>query len=175
MTFNFKTAHLCAFVFLSLSCSTNKESYYLTDGLVIEDVQIVTPENEELNTFFGTVLIDHDTIVYAGADDIKYDGNYDVIDGRGKYLIPGLIDSHVHLSSVAGMNYLHLRQYPEIANSYFDQLGKSYLYFGYTTLIDPNNYRPSTLNSIQENLSPDIYTCGEQIKVMNDFMMAEEP
>ena len=73
------------------------------------------------------------------------------------------------------MNYKHVRALPELANSYYEQLPNSYLYFGYTTLIDPNNYNPRIIKQIKDKeIKPDIYTCGEQVKVMNDFMMAED-
>jgi uncharacterized protein (UPF0333 family) len=43
-----------------------------------------------------TVIIDKGVIIAVGSD-LKADKNIKTIDGTGKYLIPGLIDSHVHL------------------------------------------------------------------------------
>ena len=57
-----------------------------------------------------------------------------VVSGKGQFLIPGLIDSHVHLASVPGMTFPQ----PEgkMIKEYFKQLPRSYLYYGYTTLVD---------------------------------------
>lgn len=46
-----------------------------------------------------TVLIDHDTIVSVRpAAAVTLPNGTRVVDGRGKFLIPGLIDTHVHLA-----------------------------------------------------------------------------
>lgn len=162
-------------VVLFYSCSENKKIIEVEEGVWIKNVTIISPESTKIIPYLGNVVLDHDTIAYVGKDNIVLSGSYEKIDATGKYIIPGLIDSHVHLSSIAGMNYRHARAFPELTKSYFEQLPKSYLYFGYTTLIDPNNYSPKTIQKLKNNkISPEIYTCGEQVKVMNDFMMAEE-
>jgi len=46
-----------------------------------------------------TVVIDHDTIASVGpAASVRLPNGTRVVDGRGKFLIPGLIDTHVHLA-----------------------------------------------------------------------------
>lgn len=45
------------------------------------------------------VLVEGDTIVYAGPGDRDWEG-YEGTDLSGQYLIPGLIDTHIHLSGV---------------------------------------------------------------------------
>lgn len=45
------------------------------------------------------VLVEDKTILYAGPDHGDH-GDYEVVDVQGKYLIPGLIDTHIHLSGV---------------------------------------------------------------------------
>jgi hypothetical protein len=46
---------------------------------------------------------------------------------------------------------------------------------GFTTLIDVNNYAPSRIKKINQSpLHPDIYTCGNQVQVMDDIMMEME-
>ena len=162
-------------VLFLVSCSEDKLNINVEKGVWISNVTIISPESEAIKPLVGTVVIDKDQIVYVGQKDILVTGNHKKIDASGKYLIPGLIDSHVHISSIAGMNYRHVRDLPELSNSYFEQLPNSYLYFGYTTLIDPNNYNPKIIRQItNREIRPDIYTCGEQVKVMNDFMMAED-
>ncbi|OAA64201.1 Metal-dependent hydrolase, composite domain protein [Niveomyces insectorum RCEF 264] len=55
-----------------------------------------------------TVVIDGETIraVFSGAVDTSHLPNITVattVDGSGQFLIPGLIDSHVHITNVAGL------------------------------------------------------------------------
>ena len=51
------------------------------------------------------------------------------------------------------MTWQNQRDHPELAKSYFNQLPKSYLYYGYTTLIDVNNYAPDIVENIKNTLS----------------------
>ena len=123
----------------------------------------------------GYVLVKGEKIVYVGIEKPKDLGIHKKIDGKGKYLIPGLIDSHVHLANTAGLNGPLKKKYPEVVELYYNQLPKSYLYFGFTTLIDVNNYWPERMNKIlSAEIRPDIYTCGEQVTVMDDFNMEME-
>ncbi|MGD9589512.1 MAG: amidohydrolase family protein [Pyrinomonadaceae bacterium] len=142
--------------------------------LLIENVEIISPAKNVVRRFTGYVLLRDNLIAYVGDHPPKVNPNTIRIDGRGKFLIPGLIDSHVHLANVAGLNWPLKKKYPDLAAAYYEQVPRSYLYFGYTTLIDPNNYSPKVLNAMtKQAVHPDIITCGEQLEVLNGFMMAE--
>lgn len=84
----------------------------------------------------------------------------EIIDGTGLYLSPGLIDSHVHTNDLPGMVPPIGRARPEIARALREQLPRSYLYFGYTTLIDvisgPEHLRAWNAHEVH----PDLYFCG---------------
>ena len=70
--------------------------------LIIHDVAIVNPDSGGRTTTGQTVVIEHDRIVYAGpahAAAASLPGRR--IDGRGKFLIPGLWDAHVHTLRLA--------------------------------------------------------------------------
>ncbi len=46
----------------------------------------------------GAVLVDGEKISKVGPrDDVEIPGDAEIIDGEGRYLLPGLIDSHVHV------------------------------------------------------------------------------
>ena len=142
---------------------------------LISNITIISANTDNINTQVGYVLIEGEKITSVG--DKKPEGmvNYNELDGTGKYLIPGLIDSHVHLSNTAGLNGPLKKKYPELVQLYYNQLPKSYLYFGFTTLIDLNNYWPEQIDKIlRSEVRPDIYTCGEQVMVMDDFNMEME-
>lgn len=84
----------------------------------------------------------------------------EVIDGRGLYLAPGLIDSHVHTSQVHGMTPEHEQAHPDIARAAREQNPRSYLYFGFTTLIDLISAPAQIEKWNAHPVHPDIYFCG---------------
>ena len=171
-----RTLKLCfVLVALIMSCK-NKTSITLENGLLINNVTILTPDENGYSSFKGNIIIDNDKIVKVTKDEYIINGDFHTLNGKGKFVIPGLIDSHVHLASIAGMGWKHKKKYPDLAKAYYNQLPKSYLYFGYTTLIDVNNYNPNVINGIlRKTVRPDIYTCGDQIVVAHDLMMNETP
>jgi imidazolonepropionase-like amidohydrolase len=161
---------------LSLSGCSITPIFNVNKGLLVENAIIISTNDEgRIKKFTGYVLVENDTIVYSGVEKPRITGTLKTINGIGKYIIPGLIDSHVHLANVAGMKWSQQKANPKLVNSYLTQLPKSFLYYGYTTLIDLNNYAPDVLEKINDQLiKPDIYNCGQQIQVMNDFMMIME-
>ena len=70
----------------------------------ITNVTILSPENPD-HTTTGAVVIENGRILrMEQTNSPKPPAGATVISGKGQYLIPGLIDSHVHLASVPGMN-----------------------------------------------------------------------
>ncbi len=144
-------------------------------NILFENITIISANGESVKSQLGYVLIEGEKITYVGAEKPELSDAYEEWDGTGKFLIPGLIDSHVHLANTAGFNGQLKKKYPELVDAYFEQLPRSYLYHGFTTLIDVNNYAPGRINKINQSpLHPDIYTCGNQVQVMDDFMMEME-
>src|SRR5580704_6966502 len=92
----------------------------------ITDVRIISPEKLD-HLEKGSVLIENGRIVRVerktGA---KKPAGATVVSGEGQFLIPGLIDSHVHLASVPGMNSLEPGGEQEMIKAYFRQLPRSY-------------------------------------------------
>ncbi|UJH66789.1 amidohydrolase family protein [Allomuricauda sp. SCSIO 65647] len=158
------------------SCNSNRVDISVKNGIQINGATIVTYDNSgNLKEFRGNIVIDSGDIVYVGEEKPKVNGECTTINGNNKYVIPGLIDSHVHLANVAGMNFRQQKKYPDLVEGYFEQLPRSFLFHGYTTLVDLNNYAPQRIDKIlKEKIRPDIYTCGEMISVMNDFTMEME-
>jgi len=99
-----------------------------------------------------------------------------VISGKGQYLIPGLMDSHVHLSSVPGMGLFVVGENEATIKSYFKQLPRSYLYYGYTTLVDLIATDLQLLNDFHhEPLHPDLYDCNPALPFANGYPMSFAP
>lgn len=155
-------------------CKNSKvNTIYLEDGIIIKNATIITSNSEgSIKQYLGHVVLDKDLIIYSGKKKPKVTGNYTTVDGEGKYVIPGLIDSHVHLANMTGFNWKHQKKYPQLVKEYYNQLPKSFLYFGYTTLIDVDNYDPQLINKLKAmKIAPDIYSCGAKINVMDHFEM----
>jgi hypothetical protein len=105
---------------------------------LITDVYIISPESLD-RVEKGSVLIENGHIVRVerGIQSAIKPANATVVPGGGRFLIPGLIDSHVHLAFVPGVrpevSFGPLESRPAMVGGYFKQLPRSYLYFGYTT------------------------------------------
>jgi imidazolonepropionase-like amidohydrolase len=150
------------------------------DRTWITDVTIISPEKlDQIEK--GNVLIESGHIVTVerrkGA---KKPAGAKVVSGEGQFLIPGLIDSHVHLASIPGMrpevSFGPAEGKPAMIKEYFKQLPRSYLYFGYTTLIDLAVIDRRALDDFrQASLHPDLYDCGQSLPFANGYPMSFAP
>jgi hypothetical protein len=131
--------------------------------LRIEHVTVVSPERTKPMRDV-TVNIRGDRIISIShrsrSHSTRGSESAEVINGRGLYLVPGLIDSHVHTNQVHGMTLQHEEAHPDIARAAREQNARSYLYFGFTTLIDQisSPQQVERWNAYPEH--PDIYFCG---------------
>ena len=107
--------------------------------LSIDNVVIVSPERA--SPLRGASVHIHDGRIaeIARHPDSVERRSAQVIDGTGLYLVPGLIDSHVHLSEIPGMRVDQEQAHPDIAKAAREQIPRSYLHFGFTTLVDVNS------------------------------------
>jgi imidazolonepropionase-like amidohydrolase len=132
----------------------------LAADLQIEHVTIVSPER-------GTPMRDALVRVHDGrivdirrANGAAAHKGAIVIDGSGLYLAPGLIDSHVHLGNIPGMTPEQEAQHPGIATAARDQIPRSYLLYGFTTLIDLISTPQELARWKSHETVPDTYFCG---------------
>jgi imidazolonepropionase-like amidohydrolase len=146
----------------------------------ITDVTIVSPENLSDPTR-GSVLIENERIARVERKvSAKPPAGATVVSGEGGFLIPGLIDSHVHLASIPGITF-ELTLNPDVAHAailadYYKQLPRSYLYFGYTTLIDLAVVKREVLDDFRRApLHPDLYDCGPSLPLANGYPMSFAP
>jgi imidazolonepropionase-like amidohydrolase len=142
----------------------------------ITDVVIVSPESLD-HVAKGSVLIENGRIARVErSKKAKKPAGATVVSGNGQYLIPGLIDSHVHLASVPGMSFDQSEGKQKMLQEYFQQLPRSYLYFGYTTLVDLAVVSPQVLEDFrQAPLHPDLYDCGGSLPFANGYPMSFAP
>ena len=144
--------------------------------LWITDVFLVSPENLQ-HIDKGSVLVEDGIIrrVVRNSHAKKPTGAV-VLSGKEGYLTPGLIDSHVHLASVPGMQFDQAGTHAELVGEYLNQQPRSYLYFGYTTLIDLAVFDPQVMRDFRNaDLHPDLYDCGQSIPIANGYPMSFAP
>lgn len=143
---------------------------------LITNVYIVSPENLD-HIEKGSVLIKDGRIERVErAQKPARVADAEVIDGKSQYLIPGLIDSHVHAASVPGMGFEPAAGQAEMVREYFKQLPRSYLYYGYTTLVDLIAFDPQALEDFRHApLHPDLYDCGGALAFANGYPMNFAP
>ena len=96
---------------------------------MIRDVTVVAAERPSLLEH-AYVRVDKGRITEVSRRPLK--GGRE-IDGAGRFLIPGLIDSHVHLVvQVPGMTFVQATTLPDLADAARKQEPRSYLFFGFT-------------------------------------------
>ena len=129
-------------------------------GLVVADVTVVSPERAAPLEHAYVRILDG-RIAEVGVQPLRGEQE---IDGTGRYLIPGLIDSHVHLAVPPGfpsaMSAEQAAANPEVVDAALAQDPKSYLFFGFTTLIDLVGSGDRTAQWNARELRPDAYFCG---------------
>jgi imidazolonepropionase-like amidohydrolase len=106
--------------------------------VLINNVQVFNGKDEK--TTLANVLITNNIITKISTSPIPTNrsGNTKIIDGKGKFLIPGLIDNHVHLA-INTMSQMELLN-PDLTSEKLDELtraeGNKMLLRGFTTIRD---------------------------------------
>lgn len=146
------------------------------DRIWITDAIIISPENLD-HVEKGSVLIEDGRIARVErTQEAKKPDGATVVPGNGQYLIPGLMDSHVHVTSIPGMGPDQEKTHEWMVKSYLKQLPRSYLYYGNTTLVDLVATDPQELNDFRhEPLHPDLYDCNPSMPLTNGYPMSFAP
>jgi len=109
---------LCFFLFMATRCNTPNS--YFGDALCIDNISIIDPTVGLIK--HQTVIIKEGKILQVlPADQINLSSKNTLIDGTGKFLMPGLWDAHVHFAYIE-----------EMAPSMFDL----FLAYGITSVRD---------------------------------------
>ena len=102
----------------------------VSQDLRIENVTIVSPEStREIDSVTVTIHDGRIQSISSMASAAPPSGPTAVqrLDGTNLYLIPGLIDSHVHLEGIPGMTDEQEKAHPDIARASRYQFPRSYL------------------------------------------------
>jgi imidazolonepropionase-like amidohydrolase len=141
-----------------LACATSRQ--ISPSGLVVTDVTVISPERAAPLAHAYVRIVDGKIAQVSGR---PLRGEQQ-IDGTGRYLIPGLIDSHVHLAVPPGypaaMIAEQARANPEIVAGSLAQDPRSFLFYGFTTVIDLVGTPERTAQWNAYPLRPDAFFCG---------------
>ncbi|MDY6947214.1 MAG: amidohydrolase family protein [Pseudomonadota bacterium] len=132
----------------------------LAADLVIEQVTVVSPEHTTAQ-LKQNVLIRDGRIVSVGPKPVSAAAGAIRIDGRGKFLTPGLMDSHVHVGDTPGVLYTGSDPLlNSLQDVYTRQQPRSYLYHGVTQVLDLASF-PERAQAFQaQPQHPDLFRCG---------------
>jgi hypothetical protein len=137
------------------------------DELLIRNVRIISGEKPEVS---------HPKDVFVRDGIITHIGrnlplSKTMIDGKNQYLIPGLIDTHVHLQGIPG--YISEgNKHPDFFDEAITQIPRSYLYFGFTTLLDLVSHRSFIENWNSQPVAPKTLFCSP-IFIPNGYPLLE--
>jgi imidazolonepropionase-like amidohydrolase len=135
-------------------------------ALVIEHVTLIDG-NGGPPVANATIVIDGKRIKEVGAGNVEIPRGARRIDGKGKYVIPGLMDMHVHLRGGPSEDALS----PSVTARGLSAL-HSYLYCGVTTIYDIGN-DPDYIFSFREKerageiVAPRIFASGNLVTAPN--------
>jgi imidazolonepropionase-like amidohydrolase len=143
--------------------------------LQITHVTIVSPErsdplrNATVRVHDGRIV----AISKSGDAGARSKGTV-AVNGAGLFLVPGLIDSHVHLGAIPGMRPDQEAQHPDIAAAARNQIPRSFLLYGFTTLIDLISTPQDMRRWKSRDVVPDTFFCGGAA-LMDGYPMNYEP
>jgi imidazolonepropionase-like amidohydrolase len=153
-----KTSHALTIIVFLWACVGYRASAAADDAptTVIGDVTVISSERP-VPLEHAYVRIERGRIAEVSRRPLK--GGVQ-IDGRGKFLIPGLIDTHTHLRQVPGMQPSQRSSHPDLATRAEAQEPRSYLYFGFTTVLSLGDTAGSIERWNALAVRPDAYFCG---------------
>ena len=142
-------------------------------GLLIENVTLISPERT-VPLLHADVVLRDGRIAEIGTNLVP-GPHARRMDGSGRFLIPGLIDSHVHAGHSAALDDDAIDAHPELWTAYRAQVPRAYLAFGFTSIVDLDLKPSDQLWFEGTPLHPRFYSCGRGIKVAGGYMAFNVP
>jgi imidazolonepropionase-like amidohydrolase len=138
---------------------------------LITNVTVLSPERSA--PLAGAwVRIDEGRISELGTGPVESTAST-VIDAQGGYLVPGLIDSHVHLYHATGLKRRYTANFDELYDAFMAQQPESFLYFGFTSVVELNADAQTNARFRASPTHPDLVHCGQGIILSDGFMALE--
>ncbi|MDP5069813.1 MAG: amidohydrolase family protein, partial [Congregibacter sp.] len=145
--------------------------YSAQASTIITNVTVLSPERSA--PLSGAwVRIDQDRISELGTGPVDV-GDSTVIDAGGGYLVPGLIDSHVHLYHATGLKRRYTDDFDRLYQAFMTQQPESFLYFGFTSVVELNADTETNARFQASPVHPNLVHCGQGVILSDGFMALE--
>jgi hypothetical protein len=141
--------------------------------LIIQDVTVISPERQV--PLVHTDVLIHGARIARIGHRLAPPAGAQRLSGSRRFLIPGLIDSHVHVGHSAALTDDEADRHPDLWASYKAQVPRAFLAFGFTTVVDLD--LPAGVKSWFEGtpLHPNFYSCGPGVKVAGGYLTLRVP
>jgi imidazolonepropionase-like amidohydrolase len=170
MKWNIFTFIVCAILSIKIAIATETRP---VASILIKNVSVVSAHLNRPSKNRDVLILD-DRILDVVETGTDYPANK-IIDAKGKFLIPGLIDSHVHLGHNPIINRNDQQEYERLHNEYRRQLPRSFLYHGFTSVVDLD-YAPDRSRWLPEtDNAPAVYHCGRGVRIAGGYGPAFVP
>src|SRR5260370_35078072 len=159
---------------LALAFSTGSATRKtVDDGTVIEDVFLISPERPSPVPHVSVVI--RNGRIAQIAPGLVAGPHATRIDGHDRFLIPGLIDSHVHVGDPGPLDDDAAAAHPELLQAYQSRLPRAFLAFGFTTLVDLNSREQDRARFITAPAHPNLYHCGPAVHILGGYGAQRPP
>ena len=163
---------LTALIALNVESATHGKNV-VDQGTLIENVTLISPER-------STPLLHADVVIRDGriveiSTNLVAGPHARRMDGTGRFLIPGLIDSHVHVGHSSALDDDAIGAHPDLWAAYRAQVPRAYLAFGFTSVVDLDTTPSDRAWFESTRLHPHFYSCGCGIKVAGGYMAFDVP
>jgi imidazolonepropionase-like amidohydrolase len=165
------TGALACLMCIRAGAQTNRK--IVDEGTVIEDVTVISPERQAPLPH-AVVVLRNGRIAEVGTD-LVAGPHAQRIDGHDRFLIPGLIDSHVHIDDTGPLDDDAAEAHPELLLAYQTQLPRAYLAFGFTTLVDLNSRAESRTKFTAAPVHPNLYSCAPAVHIVGGYGAQRPP
>jgi imidazolonepropionase-like amidohydrolase len=150
---------IALFALASANLALPPHSYAASPPLLIENVTVISAEQAQ--PLGNRYVLVRDGRIAAVSDRPITAPDARRLDGSGKFLTPGIMDGHVHVSQAIGLPPGSAD--PAISameQQFFLQQPRSYLYFGVTQVVDLINMPARVAEFASQPQHPDTFRCG---------------
>lgn len=141
--------------------------------LLIKNVHIVTGNRDGKVEIYPNrwVQISNQKITAITSTKPYWPATQPELDGTGQFLIPGLMDSHVHTGQMPGVNWSDETSVA-LQKQFFIQQPRSYLFYGVTQILDPASSPKLLSKFTRAPDKPDSFFCGA-VQILGGYGMRD--
>lgn len=164
-------SHRLAHGLFALTLALSSVSAFASQDLLIRNAELVSPER--VGTGHKMDVLIRDGYIKKIGRGLRAKVGTRILNADGLYLTPGLIDSHVHLYHATGLKPGLTASFVELYSSYMEQEPRSFLYFGFTSVIELNQEPGASERFEASPVHPRLYSCGHGLVLDDGFMALE--